>query len=842
MGNWPFTFNLVRREMRAGFIGFRVFLACLILGVAVIAFVGSIGSSFTAGLDANARVLLGGDVDLRFLQRDFSEKQLNWLRNHSQGLSKTVEMRAMVRPINNRDKRSLVEMKAVDKAYPLVGTLQSSSNQPLVRLLEERENVWGAVVDTNLLGRLGLKKNDLVKVGATQFEIRGTVISEPDRAASFLSFGPRFLVAFEALKDTELVKPGSQIRYHTRVVLETNANHADWRSRIEAAFPSAGWRIRGLVDAAPGAQRFIDRMALFLSFVSLTILLISGLGMATTVNSYLNTKTNTIAILKCVGGSGPLIFRVFMSQVMFITAFGVATGLVIGACGAYCLLILTKHLIPVAPIPGFYPEPLTIAGTFGFFVAMAFSIWSIARSREIPPAALFRDAVAPNTAQPRPIYKVATAISIIILAAYTILISQDRLFATWFVIGATATILILLTTARIVAHLAHRLTNIRNPTIRLALSNLYRPGNGMKSIILALGSGLAMLVAVGLIQGNLSQHMTDRLPEKAPAFFFLDIQPHQVLSFDQTINDAAGVKNYQRFPTLRGRITKIDGAPVSEREIAVSAEWAVRGDRVLTYLKEKPSAAKIVAGQWWSPLYRGPPAISLDASLARGFGVKIGDTLTLNILGREVTATILSLREIDWRSLRFDFAIIFAPGTLEGAPHSHIAAVGVHPNSEDALEKAATDPFPNISSIRVREALAAAINQLSGIGIAASAMAAITILSGALVLVASVTANRRRQQYEAILYKVLGAKRLDLFKVFLLEYGLIGAITGLIGSLLGSVIAWAVVTKLMKMSWIFLPQTVASIIIICIFSTLALGFMGTWRVLGKESGKYLRNR
>ena len=842
MRNWLFIFGLVRREMRAGFIGFRVFLACLMLGVAMMAFVGSIGSSFTAGFNANARILLGGDINLRFLQREFTEKQIRWLNAHSQGLSKTIEMRAMVRPINNRDKRSLVEMKAVDRAYPLVGTLQSSSNQPLPSLLEKKNNVWGAVVDTSLLNRLDLKKNDLVKVGAAKFEIRATVISEPDRAASFLSFGPRFLVSSEALKVTQLVKPGSQIRYYTRVKLKTNTDHADWRSRIDAAFPNAGWRIRGLVDAAPGAQRFIDRMALFLSFVSLTILLISGLGMATTVNSYLNTKTNTIAILKCVGGSGPLIFRVFMSQVMFITTFGVASGLVIGAFGAYSLLILTKHLMPVAPIPGFYPEPLTIAGTFGLFVAMTFSLWSIARSREIPPAALFRDAVAPNTAQPRPIYKAATAISGILLAAYTIFITQNHFFATWFVIGTTATILILLATAKIVANLAHRLTNVRNPAIRLALSNLYRPGNGMKNIILALGSGLAMLVAVGLIQGNLSQHMTDRLPEKAPSFFFLDIQPHQVSSFDQAINNAAGIKNYQRFPTLRGRIIKIDGVPVSETEIAVSAEWAVRGDRVLTYLKDKPSAAKIVAGQWWSPSYRGPPAISLDASLARGFGVKVGDTLTLNILGREVTATILSLREIDWRSLRFDFAVIFAPGTLEGAPHSHIAAVGVQPNGEDALEKAATDPFPNISSIRVREALAAAINQLSGIGIAASAMAAITILSGALVLLASVTANRRRQQYEAILYKVLGATRLHLFKVFLLEYGLIGAITGLIGSLLGSVIAWAVVTKLMKMSWIFLPQAVAGIIIICIFSTLALGFMGTWRALGKESGTYLRNR
>ena len=388
---------------------------------------------------------------------------------------------------------------------------------------------------------------------------------------------------------------------------------------------------------------------------------------------------------------------------------------------------------------------------------------------------------------------------------------------------------------------AQRAPHFSCAPIRMAIANLHRPGASTNSIILSLGCGLAILVAVGLIQGNLSYQIDERLPKNAPAFFFIDVQPSQVSKFDQAINSVAGAKNYQRFPTLRGRIVRIDGVPVEKRKIAKSVEWAVRGDRVLTYRLKIPKAAKITAGEWWNEAYEGPPAISLDASIARGFGVTIGDTLTVNILGRETTAIIMSLREIDWRSLRFDFAIIFSPGVLENAPQTHIAAVEVSPQAEDDVEKAGTDSFPNVSSIRVREAITAAAIQLAGIGVAISGISAITILSGSLVLLAAITANRRRQTYEAVILKVLGATRLRLLGVFMVEYGLLGAITGLIGGLLGTLTAWAIITQLMKFQWIFLPYILASIIMGCILLTLFLGFLGTWRVLGENTIRHLRN-
>jgi len=834
--------RLLRREMRGGLKGFRVFLACLALGVAAIAGVGSIGASVTAGLQANARNLLGGDVDLRLLHRDFSAVQRSWLGDNTAGLSEIVKMRAMARPMDRRDKRSLVELKAVDGAYPLTGNFKSVPQQPLSTLLKKDGEAWGAVVDANLLTRLGLRLGDAVKVGTAAFQVRATVVAEPDRSASLFSFGPRLLVSKAALAATGLVQPGSQIRYHARAVLAPGTGFEAWQSAMTEAFPKAGWRVRSLDNAAPGVQRFIDRMTLFLSFVGLTVLLVGGLGVANTVGSYLESKTATIATLKCVGAPGRLVFSLYMAQVLVLAAAGTVLGLAVGGGGGYGFAVLAAGRMPVTPIAGFYAEPLLTAGFFGILVAVTFALWPIARAREVPAAALFRDAVAPNTARPRGAYTMAAIFGIVLLGAFTIWTADDRYFAAWFVAGALATMGLLRLGAYAVAAIARRWRMGGGTGLRLAIANLHRPGAATSSIMLSLGCGLAVLVAVGLIQGNLVRQVAERLPERAPAFFFMDIQPHQIAAFDKAVNDIAGTGNYQRVPTLRGRIVKIAGTPVAERTIAPNAQWAVRGDRALTYAGPKPAAAEIVAGAWWDAAYTGPPVISLDANLARGFGVGIGDTLTFNVLGREITTTIRSLREIDWRSLRFDFAVIFAPGTLDGAPQTHIAAIEVPPNAEDAVEKAATDAFPNISAIRVREALSAAANLLAGIGAAVTGTAAITVLAGALVLAAAVAANRRRQIYDSVVFKVLGATRRRLLGVFLLEYGVLGVVTAIIGSAVGTLAAWGIVKYLMHMPWVFLPGSVAITAAACVLVTLAVGFFGTWRVLGQKATPHLRNQ
>ncbi len=839
-GQFQLAWRFSLRELRGGLKGFRILVACLALGVAAISGVGSLSQSIEAGLQRDAKKLLGGDVALRLLHREATEAQLGYLRANGR-LSAVVEMRAMARGIKYIDKRSLVELKAIDNLYPLIGKIALKKGKNLADALARKGGVWGAAVEANLLPKLKIKLGDMVKVGEGQFLITAIVDKEPDRVANILSFGPRLMIRAEALAETKLVQPGSQIRYRYRIQVPDGQNASDWIERLKAAFPKAGWRIRTTEQAAPGLQRFIDRMTLFLSFVGLTTLLVGGVGVTNAVDSYLESKTRVIATLKCLGAPSGLVFRIYFLQILALAGFGIVAGLIVGGLGPVAAISAMKGLLPVEPVADIYPLPLFLATIFGILVSLTFALWPLARAREVPAANLFRQSVQPANFRPHRKILTATFVGVVALSSLTIYASNDRWFAIWFVGGAILTLLLLRGGAGLLTWWTRRIDNIRHTELRLALANIHRPGAATASVVSSLGLGLSVLVAIALIEGNLSRQVNERLPVSAPAFFFIDIQPDQVAAFDRTVTGFNGAGDYKRVASLRGRIVKIAGVPVEEVDVVPGSAWAIRGDRALTYAAKPAEGTEIKAGKWWPENYQGPPQISLDANLARGFGVDLGDSLTLNILGREIEAKITSLRAIDWRSLRFDFAIIFAPGTLEAAPHSHIAALQAPRELEDPVEKAVTERFNNISVIRVREALQSAADILDGIGMAVRATASVTILGGALVLAGAIAAGRRRRVYDAVVFKTLGATRMRLLRAFLIEYGLLGLSTAVISGAIGTFTAWAVVVWLMDMQWKFIPQAVWLTLVVCLVVTLAVGFAGTWRALGQKAAPLLKN-
>ncbi len=846
MNDLALAWRLARRELRGGLEGFRVLIGALALGVAAIAGVGSLGEAVVAGLRADSRALLGGDIDLRLHNRPAGEDQLAYLRERSAALSTVTEMRAMARPAGGRQVHSLVEMKAVDGAYPLAGSVVLEPAMPLAAALARRDGAWGAAIDANLLDRLGIGPGDRLRVGDAVFEARAVVAGEPDRVATILSLGPRMLVAADALAATGLVLPGSQIHFNYRIALPPGTAAGPWIEALEAAFPKAGWRIRGVDEAAPGVRDFIARMTLFMTFVGLTTLLVGGIGVGNAVHGYLEERWETIATLKCLGAPGGLVFRTYLLQVLTLALGGIGIGLAAGAGLPAVALSLLEGSLPVAPRIGLYPAPLLLAAVFGLLVALTFALWPLGRAREISAANLFRGRAAAAVGRPRPAIVAATVAGVLGLSALTVLGVSDRVFAAWFVGGALATLLALRAGAGLLMAGAARAGHRQSATAggaewRLVLANLHRPGASTPGVMLSLGLGISVLVAIALIEGNLGRQIDQRLPETAPAFFFIDIQSAQVEAFDAALAAVPEASGLRRVPTLRGRIVRIDGVPVEEAEIGADSAWAVRGDRALTYAAEPSAESRIVAGEWWPRDYRGPPLISLDAAIARDFGVGLGDTLTLNVLGREIEATIASLREIDWRTLRFDFAIIFAPGTLEGAPHTHIAAVHAPPSAEEKVERAITGRFANITAIRVRDALETAARILAGVGTAVRGTAALAIAAGALVLGGAIAATRRRRIYDSVIFKVLGATRGAVLRIFLIEYGVLGAATGIVAAGVGTATAWAVVVFLMDMEWVFLPGVVAVTVAASMALTMVVGFAGTWRALGDKAAPYLRN-
>ncbi|GAB6052387.1 ABC transporter permease [Magnetospira thiophila] len=839
MSHWGLALRLARRELRGGLAGFRVLIACLALGVAAIAGVGTLDAALSEGLRADARKLLGGDLSVKLVQRPTTPDQRAALAAAGT-LSEVVEMRSMVRRSDGQGRRSLIELKAVDGAYPLVDSVTLEGGASLAEALARRGGHWGAVIDSNLRVRLDLKIGDLVRIGAAEFEIRDVIQREPDRVASVFSFGPRLMIAMDGLQSTGLIVPGSQIRYLTRLLLPPGGDGGRVIADLEARFPDAGWDLRGTDEAAPGISRFIERMALFLSFAGLTALLVGGIGVSNAVTAYMDGRATTIATLKCLGASARLVFRIYMAQVLVLAAGAIALGLLIGALVPQVAAWALDGRLPVRIVPGLYGSELALAALFGLLTAVTFAVWPLARARGLPGGALFRDTVAPATGRIPWADKIQVALGGVTLAGLTIATAPRRDFALWFVIGAALTLLLLRGAAWGIAALARRL-HPRRPSWRQALANLHRPGAATASVVVSLGLGLTVLVAVGLIEGNLRQQIEQRLPERAPSFFFIDIQPDQVADFDRLVASHAGTSDLQRVPSVRGRIVEIAGRPVDQVEVAPDSQWAIRGDRALTYAAQPSPDAKIIDGQWWPADYQGDPQISLDSGLARGFGVGIGDTLTLNVLGRRITGTITSLRRINWRSLRFDFALILSPGLLEDAPHAHIAAAHVTPDQEESLERAVADGFPNVSAIRVREALDAVSAILQGISQAVRAIAAVTVLAGMLVLAGAIAAGRTRRLQDAVLFKVLGATRGMILRGFLLEYGLLGLTTALIAAAVGSAVAWAVIVHLMNSEWVFLPAVVVLTTALSLAVTIGLGFMGTWRVLGEKAAPHLRN-
>jgi putative ABC transport system permease protein len=843
---WTLAVRLARRELRGGLRGFRVFLACLALGVAAIAAVGSVSEALLGGLRDNGRALLGGDLDLRLAHRTASVEQHDWLAARG-ALSEVVHMRAMAR---TDARRSLIELRAVDALYPLYGAVRLDPPAPLDEALAFRNGAWGTAVDAQLLGRLDLAAADMnggprIRIGEAEYEVRAVIEQEPDRTARFAAFGPHVLVAGASLADAGLLQPGSMIHYHYRLRLPEGGDGTEVRQDLTAAFPDAGWRIRDPHEAAPGVKRFVERLALFLSLVGQTALLVGGLGVGNAVRSYLERRTPTIATLKCLGAPGRLIFRVYLIQVMTLAAGGIVAGQALGAGAPFVVDLLLGATRGWRPAAGIFAAPIAVAAAFGLLTALAFSLWPLARARAVPAASLFRDMVAP-TALPHGALERRTlgalAAAGAALAGLAVVTAADRWLGLYFVAGALgAFVLFRLATVGIVA-LARRGARLRRPWLRLALANLHRPGAPTGSVVLSLGLGVTVLVAVALVEGNLAREVEQRLPAEAPEFYFIDIQPQQVADFERLVRETPGARALERVPMLRGRITAVNGRGPDEIEVPPDIAWVFQGDRGLTWAARPPEGAEIVAGRWWPADYGGAPLVSLDAAVGEALGLAPGDRLGINVLGREVEVEIANLRVVEWSRLGINFVMIFSPGLLESAPQSHIATVKADGAAADALERAVVDTLPNVSAIRVKEALGAVADLLRRIAAAVRVIAGVALAAGILVLAGAVAAGHRRRVYDAVVLKVLGATRPVVARAFLLEYGLLGLVTAAIATGLGSLAAYLVMTRVMHLPFAFLPGMAFGTAAIAVAITLTLGLAGTWRALGQKAAPLLRNK
>jgi len=839
--------RLARRELRAGARGFRILIACLMLGVGTIASVQSLSRDVLGGIESQGRTLLGGDLAIRIMYHGIYADQQKVLDGYG-AVSGSAALRGMART-EDAAKSTLVEVKAVDDAYPMVGKVQLSppaDGLTLPQLFAQKGDVPGVAVDQSVLDRLGVGLGDKVKLGTQDFEIRAVIAKEPDKVGTGgFTLGPRFLISRAALPATGLEQPGSMIYYDYRILLEPGRSVAAAKAELSQRFGASGWHIRDSRDAAPEIRNFITRLATFLTLVGLTALLVGGVGVGNAVKAYLDGRIAVIATMKCLGASGRTIAWTYLIQVMALSAVGIALGVIVGAVTPWALRDVIASRLPVDVQIGFHPLGLALAALYGALIALGFSLWPIGRARSVPAGTLFREVTQPASGRPDRFMTIATGVTLAALIALVLATSRELVFAAGFAGGAIVAFGVLGVAARGLTALARRAGRIdglrKRPTLRLALANLTRPGAATVSVILSLGLGLTILVAIAQVESDFRAEIERVMPAEAPAFFFLDIQHTDRDAFRKEISAIPGVKSVESVPSLRGRIVAVHGVPAEKAIVDKRYAWVLGGDRGITYSTTMPARSHLIAGEWWPADYHGAPEVSIAKEVMLALGLKVGDELTFNIVGRDLTAKVSNVREIDWGGLGINFSLVFAPGFLEGAPQTEIATAYAPRSVEPAVESAVNKDFPGITMIGVRDALATVDGLIGQIGIAVRLTAGVALVAGTLVLAGAIAAGERRRIYDAVVLKVLGATRNTVTRAFLIEHGLLGLMAASVAIALGSIAAWAVIVPVMDLHWRFSTMAAFGVAVIAAVITLAFGMAGTWRALGQRAAPLLRN-
>jgi len=834
--------RFARRELRGGLKGFRIFLACLALGVAAIAGVGSVRSAIQSGLEAQGSILLGGDASVEFTYRFANDDERAYLETISTALSEITDFRSMVvRDPDGDAERALTQVKSVDSAYPLTGEVVLDPPMPLADALAGPDGVPGAVMAPLLADRLGLEPGDTFRLGTQDFTLSAILETEPDSSASGFSLGPRTLVATEALQDAGLLAAGTLFETEYRLLLPPGSDLQTLEEQTENAFPSSGLRWRDARNGAPGVAQFVDRLGAFLILVGLSGLAVGGIGVSAAVRAYLAGKTSVIATLRTLGATRATIFQTYFLQIGALSLLGIVIGLCLGALVPILFGPLIGAALPVPAIFTIHPAPLIEAALYGILTALVFTLWPLARTEDIRPAMLFRDALDSASVLPAARYVIATLILLAGLVGVAAVFSGSPFLTLWTAGGLIGALAILILAAIAIRWIAKRSAKATrgHPAWRWALASIGGPSDAAAPVVLSLGLGLSVLAAIGQIDGNLRTAIDRDLPEVAPAYFFVDIQPDQIDRFRQILRDDPAVDRIDTAPMLRGVLSQINGRPASE---VAGDHWVVTGDRGLTYADQPGDTTRVVAGEWWDPDHDGPPEVSFAIEEAEEMGLSLGDTLTVNILGRDITATITSFRDVDFSTAGMGFVMTLTPNALQGAPHTFISTVYAPQEDEARILRDLANTFPNITAISVRDAIDRVSILLEGIGAAVRWGAAATLLTGFLVLIGAAAAGESARTYEAAVLKTLGASRTRILRSFALRSAILGGAAGIVALAAGITGSWAVMTFIMDSSFAVVWPSALAIVVGGVLATLLAGLAFAWRPLAARPAQVLRAR
>jgi putative ABC transport system permease protein len=814
---WSTAWTIARRDLSARFRGLRLLLVCLFLGVGALAAIGTLTGAIERELGTRGRAILGGDIEVAVWQRSASAPELAVLSALGRVAGGT-RMQAMA---TAGDLTAPVELKAVDQAWPLVGQLVLADGRNVGA--PAPGSVWLA---QGAIDRLGTAPGRTIMIGGHPLAVAGVITDEPDRLSEGFALGPVAIVAAEFPTSAGLTAPGAMYRSKYRVALNRGADPQAVVDRLKEQFPNSGFTYRTRDKASPGAERFVSQMGEFLVLIGLAALAIAGIGIGGGVTSYLEARRGSVATLKVLGATSGDIARIYLLQIGAAALVGSVAGLVVGFLITPLLGKALGSLLPVAP--GFVFDPLALlrAATFGLLIAFVFAAPPLLAAQRFPAMALMRARVTPLASLWREALVPVGAGLAAIVALALVTAAQPRVSLIF--IGAVAALFALLAALGwALRHLAARLPHPRAPLLRTALANLHRPGAQTGALVTALGFGLSAFVLLAAIQTSLDANIMRRVPTRAPDYFVLDVPKARSTAFRAAVQREQPSAVVRMVPALRGAILAYGPAEAMIRvadlkEIPENA-WPLRGERGLTYADALPEGNSLTAGQWWAKDYAGPPLVSVDADLGEALDLKLGDQLTIGVLGVERSATIASFRRIDWDSMGFNYVLVFSPNTLADAPHNLAATVDLPAGSQTGpLLRALVKAFPSSSVIEVGGLLRDARALLSQMSAAILAAASVAVLAGMAVLFGAIAAARASRTYDNVVLRVLGASRGQLLLLQLAEYGALALLLALVALGLGSGLAWLVIVQLFEFDW--LPNWPRVLAVLGVGLAMVLGF------------------
>lgn len=839
-----FLLRYTVRELRGALHQLLYFVVCLAIGVAAVVVVAGLSRGLDSGIRGEAKDLLAADLSIRGGQ-PIPREALDLLIDQAPGSahSRVREMVTIVAAARSTGiaRSQLVELKVVDEAYPFYGDLEIEPSRSLASLLVPD----GVVVAPDLLARLDIDVGDRLLIGGHSFEIKGTVLNEPDRIGGAFTLGPRIFLSEEGLALTPLESTGSRVEHRLLIQLPAATPLSRLHSlaaALESVAPrDQGFRVETYEEAQPALRRGLTRLERYLGLIALLSLLIGGVGVGQAVRTWVASRMDAIAVLKCLGVRPREAFCLYLGQAFLLGGVGSAAGCLAGMALLTILPLFLRDLVPSELLDSWQPIVMVRGMALGLGVTALFSLPPLTRVLRVPPARVLRQDAEPLSGT----RSMALATGVTLILGVGLLASAQAgsvILGAQFTGGLLATAVALAIAASALTAGVRRLPReLGRVWLRYGLASLARPGAATLGAIVALGLGLLVVFATSQVQSRLREQIQSELPKNAPSVFFIDVQPGQWAPLQELL-ESQGADQIQSVPMVMARLRAIDGRSTTElveESGRGGRKWAMTREQRLTYLDTLPEGNTLISGSLWGDPER--LEISVEEEFAQDLGVELGSELELDIQGLPMSFTVTSLRSVEWESFAINFFLIAEPGALEEAPQLRLATAQLPRGSEQQTQDLIVSAFPNITVVKVREILEKIVALLERLGWGISFLGGFTLICGLVILAATVAVESSRRGREVALLKTLGMQRRGVMALFATEYALLGLVAGLIGAAGGGVVAWIALTRGMELQWTFAPAAYARAVAWSVALSTIAGVGASWGALQRRPSESLRH-